>query len=62
MAAVAPHDSKPGPDWAQCLKARPILTLADLTETTMEIKKVILIMFVVFALFVLANWLNRPRK
>jgi len=28
----------------------------------MEIKNVILIMFVVFCLFVLANWLNRPRK
>jgi len=28
----------------------------------MEIKTVIFIMFVVFCLFVLANWLNRPRK
>jgi len=28
----------------------------------METKNVIIIMFVVFCLFVLANWLNRPRK
>lgn len=28
----------------------------------MEIKNVLIIMFVVFCLFVLANWLNRPRK
>jgi type III secretory pathway component EscS len=34
----------------------------QLQETTMEIKTVIIIMFVVFCLFVLANWLNRPRK
>jgi len=27
-----------------------------------ETKNVIIIMFVVFCLFVLANWLNRPRK
>jgi len=28
----------------------------------MEIQTVIIIMFVVFCLFVLANWFNRPRK
>jgi len=27
-----------------------------------EIQTVVIIMFVVFCLFVLANWLNRPRK
>ena len=31
-------------------------------ETPMEIQTVIIIMFVVFCLFVLANWFNRPRK
>lgn len=36
-------------------------TLID-QEKIMEIKTVIIIMFVVFCLFVLANWLNRPRK
>jgi len=28
----------------------------------MEMQTIIIIMFVVFCLFVLANWLNRPRK
>jgi len=28
----------------------------------MEIKHILIIMFVVFCLFMLANWLNRPRK
>jgi len=28
----------------------------------METQTVVIIMFVVFAVFVLANWLNRPRK
>jgi len=28
----------------------------------MKTQTVIIIMFVVFCLFVLANWLNRPRK
>ncbi len=31
-------------------------------EKTMKTETVIIIMFVVFCLFVLANWLNRPRK
>lgn len=31
-------------------------------EKTMETQTVVIIMFVVFCLFVLANWLNRPRK
>ena len=31
-------------------------------ETSMKTQTVVIIMFVVFALFVLANWLNRPRK
>jgi hypothetical protein len=31
-------------------------------ETAMEMQTIIIIMFVVFCLFVLANWLNRPRK
>jgi len=39
-----------------------LLALLFTQETTMEIKNVILIMFVVFCLFVLANWLNRPCK
>ena len=29
---------------------------------TMEIKHILIIMFVVFGLFMLANWFNRPRK
>ncbi len=29
---------------------------------TMEIKTILVIMFAVFCLFMLANWLNRPRK
>jgi len=28
----------------------------------MKTQTVVIIMFVVFCLFVLANWLNRPRK
>jgi len=28
----------------------------------MEIKHILIIMFVVFGLFMVANWLNRPRK
>jgi len=28
----------------------------------MEIKNVLIIMFVVFGLFALANWFNRPKK
>jgi len=28
----------------------------------MEIKNVLIIMFVVFGLFALANWVNRPKK
>jgi len=28
----------------------------------MEIKHILIIMFVVFCLFMVANWLNRPRK
>jgi len=28
----------------------------------MEIKHILIIMFVVFGLFMLANWFNRPRK
>ena len=31
-------------------------------ETTMEIHKILIIMFVVFGLFWLANWFNRPKK
>ena len=64
VAGAAPDDlarHPPIPPWAQCLKAtlnRP----SNSQETTMEIKTVIFIMFVVFCLFVLANWLNRPRK
>jgi hypothetical protein len=27
----------------------------------MEIKHILIIMFVVFCLFILANWLNRPK-
>jgi len=28
----------------------------------MEINHILIIMFVVFCLFMVANWLNRPRK
>jgi len=28
----------------------------------MEINHILIIMFVVFGLFMVANWLNRPRK
>jgi hypothetical protein len=28
----------------------------------MEIKNILLIMYVVFCIFMLANWLNRPKK
>jgi len=28
----------------------------------MEVQTVLIIMFVVFGLFMLANWFNRPRK
>ena len=28
----------------------------------MEIRHILIIMFVVFGLFVLANWFNRPKK
>jgi hypothetical protein len=28
----------------------------------MEIKYVLILMYVVFCIFVLANWLNRPKK
>jgi hypothetical protein len=30
--------------------------------TAMEIKNILIIMFVVFGLFMLANWFNRPKK
>jgi len=33
-----------------------------LQETAMEIQTVVIIMYVVFCLFMLANWFNRPRK
>jgi hypothetical protein len=29
---------------------------------TMEIKHILIIMFVVFGLFMLANWFNRPKR
>ena len=31
-------------------------------DETMEIHKVLILMFVVFGLFMLANWFNRPKK
>jgi hypothetical protein len=31
-------------------------------ETPMKVETVLIIMFVVFGLFMLANWFNRPKK
>lgn len=61
MALATPVPGSLARKRAQCLSFGLGQTLFD-QEKIMEIKTVIIIMFVVFCLFVLANWLNRPRK
>jgi hypothetical protein len=39
-----------------------VSTFTSTQGKTMEIKHILIIMFVVFCLFMLANWFNRPKK
>lgn len=45
-----------------CIISAIFFQPSKLKRSIMEIKHILTIMFVVFCIFMLANWLNRPKK